>query len=160
MANQTSSPTRSSLLGADQPTVYGEIEVLGPGTSATMDVVLPPGRYSLECESITGSSNFSELRTVSGPPVTGAQPYVPVDFSQIQLATLRYRAELTAGLQQLSTDTDGLQAALADDDLAQARQRWVTAHLDYERLGAAYDTFGDFGDGDRRSTQRASRRRR
>jgi iron uptake system EfeUOB component EfeO/EfeM len=145
VANRLSTTYSVDLLGADQTSVYGEIDVLGPGTTGTMDVVLPPGRYSVECESIAGSSTFSEVRSVIGPPVTGAQPYVPVDFSQIQLATLRYRSALTTRLAQLTTDTDALQAALADHDLDQARQRWLTAHLDYERLGAAYDTFGDLG---------------
>ena len=28
----------------------------------------------------------------------------------------------------------------------QAKQAWLVAHLDYARLGAAYDTFGDFND--------------
>ncbi len=146
MSNQTSSPYSVELLAADQLTVYGEIEVIGPGPSATMDVVIPPGRYSLECESFTGAANFSDVETVSGPPVTGAHPYVPVDYSEIQLATLHYRAELTSRLKQLVTDTNGLQAALEASNLGQARQLWLTAHLDYERLGAAYDTFGDFGD--------------
>ena len=146
VSNQTSSPFSVELLGADQLTVYGEIEVIGPGTSATMDVVIPPGRYSLECESFTGAANFSDVETVSGPPVAGAHPYVPVDYSEIQLATLHYRAELTSRLKQLVTDTNGLQAALEASNLGQARQLWLTAHLDYERLGAAYDTFGDFGD--------------
>ena len=110
--NQTRATYSVDLLGADQTTVYGEIEVLGPGTTATMDVVLPPGRYSLECESIAGSSTFSEVRTVTGPPVPGARPFVPVDFSQIQLATLHYRSELTTRLGQLASDTDALDRAL------------------------------------------------
>jgi high-affinity iron transporter len=146
VANQTSSTYSVELLGADQVTVYGEIELLAPGTSATMDVVIPPGRYSLKCESLSGASTFSNAETVSGPPVFGAHPYVPVDYDQIQLATLNYRSELTGRLNQLATATDGLQAALESGNLARARQLWLPAHLDYERLGAAYDTFGDFGD--------------
>jgi iron uptake system EfeUOB component EfeO/EfeM len=144
--NQTQGVVSVDLLGADQATMYGEIENLGPGTTATMDVILPPGRYSIECESTAGSSSFSEVQTVSGPPVTGARPYVPVDFSQIQLATLHYRSELTSGLQQLARDTDVLDGAVHAGNLSLAKRLWLLAHLDYARLGAAYDTFGDFGD--------------
>ncbi len=144
--NQTRGTFSVDLLGADQVTVYGEIENLGPGASTTMDVVLPPGRYSIECESIGGSSSFSNVETVTGPSVSGAHPYVPVDFSQIQLATLHYRSELTSGLDQLATDTDALDRAVQAGNLALAEQLWLPAHLDYARLGAAYDTFGDFGD--------------
>jgi high-affinity iron transporter len=145
ISNQTSSPYSIELLGPDQATVYGEIEMIGPGTSATMDAVIPPGRYSLKCESISGSSSFSAVETVHGPAVAGAHPYVPVDYSQIQLATLHYRTELTSRLVPLVAATDRLQAALKTGNLGEARQLWLAAHLDYERLGAAYDTFGDFG---------------
>src|SRR5580700_5341673 len=37
------------LVGANQTSVYGEIEMLAPGTEDKMDVVLPPGRYSFSC---------------------------------------------------------------------------------------------------------------
>jgi high-affinity iron transporter len=33
---------------------------------------------------------------------------------------------------------------VASGDLAAAKPAWLTAHLDYERLGAAYNAFGDF----------------
>jgi iron uptake system EfeUOB component EfeO/EfeM len=146
VSNQTPAPYSVDLLGADQVTIYGEIELIAPSTSATMDVLIPPGRYSLKCESLSGASTFSSVETVSGPPVSGAHPYVPVDYDQIQLATLTYRSELTGRLKQLAADTDSLEAALKSGDLARARQLWLPAHLDYERLGAAYDTFGNFGD--------------
>jgi iron uptake system EfeUOB component EfeO/EfeM len=146
VSNNTSSPYSIELLGPDQATVYAEIEVIGPGTRATMNALIPPGRYSLKCESISGASSFSDVETVRGPHVAGAHPYVPVDYSQIQLATLQYRSELTGRLTQLVAATDSLQAALNRRNVSEARQLWLTAHLDYERLGAAYDTFGDFGD--------------
>ncbi|MGA8114524.1 MAG: EfeM/EfeO family lipoprotein, partial [Actinocatenispora sp.] len=36
--------------------------------------------------------------------------------------------------------------ALRSGDRAAARRAWLPAHLDYERLGAAYGTFGDVAD--------------
>ena len=47
---------------------------------------------------------------------------------------------------RLGVATDALKAAIDDGNLAGARQLWLPAHLDYARLGAAYDTFGNFND--------------
>jgi len=104
------------VVGANQLTVYGEIEMLAPGTSDQMPVVLPPGRYSFECESFAGSERFSQSEVVEGPPVDDAH------------------------------GTVALTKAVDAGDLDEARLLWLPAHLDYERLGAAYDTFGNFND--------------
>lgn len=109
-----------------------------------MQAEIPPGRYYFECESFSGAALISLARTVTGPPVSGAHPYIPVDADQIQLATLTYRASLTAGMHRLELDTDSLRVAVDAKRLSEARSLWLPAHLDYERLGAAYDTFGDF----------------
>ncbi len=39
-----------------------------------------------------------------------------------------------------------MRAAADAGQLAAAKQAWLVAHLDYARLGAAYDTFGNFND--------------
>jgi high-affinity iron transporter len=132
------------LVGADQVSVYGEVELLAPGTTVPLDTVLPPGQYSFACENYDGETTYSTVGTVKGPAVAGAHPYVPVDFSQVQLATSRYRAGLLPGMRRLVTDTGKLLAAVDGGDLATARRAWLPAHLDYARLGAAYDTFGNF----------------
>ena len=53
---------------------------------------------------------------------------------------------VTNGLNTLATDTDALQAAVATGNTANEQAAWLTAHLQYERLGAAYDTFADYAD--------------
>jgi high-affinity iron transporter len=132
------------LVGADQLTVYGEIEMLAPGTEVPLTVTLGPGQYSFQCESFSGSTSFSRVERVSGPKVGNAVSYLPINASQVQNATLVYRSSITAGMAQLVKDTDTLRTAVAAGNLTEARARWLPAHLDYERLGAAYDTFGDF----------------
>jgi high-affinity iron transporter len=64
----------------------------------------------------------------------------------MRLATETYRAALVPRLARLAHDVDALDRAVGDGRLAQARTLWLPAHLDYERLCAAYDTFGDLGD--------------
>ncbi len=130
------------LLGANQTSVYGEIEMLAPGTKDTMDVVLPPGRYSFSCNAFSGALLRSQVEQVTGPPISGTYSYTPVDAHQLQLATSTYRANVTQWLQRLGNVTDALESAVTSGQLAHARQLWLPAHLDYERLGGAYGAFG------------------
>jgi high-affinity iron transporter len=51
---------------------------------------------------------------------------------------------VAAGLGRLRTQTARLAADLTAGDLAAARTDWLTAHLTYSSLGAAYGTFADF----------------
>jgi high-affinity iron transporter len=132
------------LVGANQLSVYAEIEMLAPGTTLPLDVILPPGRYTFECESFSGTTLYSRPESVSGPAVSGAHPYVPVSEEQIQLATLSYNKSLLPMMHQLEVNTDALDAAVNAGNLDLAKSLWLPAHLDYERLGAAYDTFGNF----------------
>ena len=67
-------------------------------------------------------------------------------YNQLAPLVTAYRADVAAGLAILATDTDHLQALADAGQLVQAEQAWLVAHLDYARLGAAYDTFGDFND--------------
>jgi high-affinity iron transporter len=134
------------LVGANQTSLYGEIEMLAPGTKDTMDVVLPPGRYSFTCNAFSGPVLRSAVEQVSGPPVSGTFSFTPVDAHQLQLATSRYRASVTQWLQRLGSATAALESAVKSGQLAHARQLWLPAHLDYERLGGAYGAFADFNE--------------
>jgi high-affinity iron transporter len=132
------------LVGTDQVTVYGELEKVGPHTRVDLTTTVPPGTYRWRCAGISGTETISAPARVTGRPGPPAHPYVPVTYDQLQAVTLAYRAAVTAGLAQLSTDTDQLQAAVDSGELAQAESLWLVAHMQYERLGAAYGTFGDF----------------
>ena len=123
---------------------YGEIDMLAPGTRDTLDAILPPGRYEFQCEAFAGYTLDSSSEQVTGAPVRDAHPFVPVTSDQIQIATLRYNASLSPIMTQLERDTDALGRAVTSGNLPLARSLWLPAHLDYERLGAAYDTFGKF----------------
>jgi high-affinity iron transporter len=132
------------LVGANRVSVYGYIEMLAPGTEDAMDVLLAPGQYSFACTAFSGPSLQSQVEQVSGPPVSGAHPWVPVNAHQIAVATADYRASLTLWMHKLASATDALESAVKSGQLAHARQLWLPAHLDYERLGATPGTFGTF----------------
>ena len=49
------------LVGTNQVLVYGDIEMLAPGTEDQMDALLPPGEYSFQCESFSGATLTSRV---------------------------------------------------------------------------------------------------
>jgi high-affinity iron transporter len=135
-----------TLLGAKNSLTYGVVEAMAPGTTRTMTAVIPPGRFRLGCTYSENATVYSPIVTVFGAPVHDAHPYRQVTYSQIAPLVTKYRAEVSAGLAVLATDTDHLRALADAGQLDQAKQAWLVAHLDYARLGAAYDTFGNFND--------------
>jgi iron uptake system component EfeO len=73
----------------------------------------------------------------SGPSV------VPVTSNDLLAPLKAYSEKVNAGLGTLVTDTDALKTAVHSGDRAASETAWLTAHLSYGRLGAAYDAFGD-----------------
>ena len=109
-----------------------------------LNVILGPGTYYWRCTTSTGSVSKSGPGAVRGRRVAGTAAYLPVTYAELASAASAYRLEITGGLTTLDADTDALTAAVASGNRAQAEQRWLVAHLDYARLGAAYGTFGTF----------------
>jgi high-affinity iron transporter len=145
VANTTPATVFSIVLAnADQSRIYGQIATLDPATEVPLDVVLPPGHYAFVCSARSGLSLVSPLEQVRGGPVADAHPYAPVSNELMQIAAQDYDGSLRAIMRQLLRDTDRLDAAVQAGRLVPARRLWLTAHLDYARLGVAYDTFGRF----------------
>ncbi len=125
--------------------VYGEVEGLGPNTSAPMDVQLGAGRYAIRCliedtEAITGPSV-----TVAGDAKRGPAAVAVTKNDMLPLVK-QYEAGVAAGVADLAAKTDKLRRDVDAGNLDAARADWLPAHLAYNSLGAAYDAFGDFAD--------------
>jgi iron uptake system component EfeO len=136
-------PAEADLVNVTNGAVLGEVEGLGANTSATMRVTLGPGTYALRCliedvDPITGPTVRITGAGTSGPGV------IPVTNADLLEPLKQYTAYVTSGVADLVTRTDALQAAVHAGNLAAARTAWLPAHLAYERLGAAYDAFGDY----------------
>ncbi|MFI1766686.1 EfeM/EfeO family lipoprotein [Streptomyces sp. NPDC020800] len=121
--------------------VYGEVEGIGPGTTRQLTVRLGKGTYAFKCvpddaDAVTGPS----VRITSGRRGPGAAPVTEHDLIPPALA---YQKWVGGGLDEVVRLTAGLRRAIDRGDLAGARAAWLPAHLQYERLGAAYDAFGD-----------------
>ncbi|WP_328328626.1 EfeM/EfeO family lipoprotein [Kribbella sp. NBC_00382] len=126
--------------------VYAEVEGLAPNTSRPMQLNLGRATYAFRClaedtDGVTGP----EIRVTDGPPPL-APAVLPVTRQDLSGAVAEYRAYVTGGLTTLAGEVATLVRTLRGGELAASRSAWLTTHLAYERLGAAYDTFGDFAD--------------
>ena len=125
--------------------VYGEVEGLGPNTSAPMDVQLGAGRYAIRCL-------IEDTEAITGPSVTvagdakGGPAAVAVTKNDMLPLVKQYEAGVAAGVADLAAKTDKLRRDVDAGNLDAARADWLPAHLAYNSLGAAYDAFGDFAD--------------
>ncbi|MEU6279305.1 EfeM/EfeO family lipoprotein [Streptomyces sp. NPDC047028] len=121
-------------------TVYGEVEGVGPGTTRELTVRIGKGSYAFKCvpddaDAVTGPT----VRVTAG---TAGPRAAPVTEHDLIPPAIGYQKWVGHGLDEVLRLTGSLRAAIDRGDLAAARTAWLPAHLEYERLGAAYDAFG------------------
>jgi high-affinity iron transporter len=122
--------------------VYGEIEGLAPGTTRALTATLGSGVYAWRCVPTGGKAVTSAGVRVSGGAAVAA--VLPLAAADLDVPLAAYRAYVTTGLATLAGQTGKLQADLHGGNVAAAKGDWLTAHLTYASLGAAYGTFSDF----------------
>lgn len=144
--NKGSTPQEITVYDRQHRYAYGELEMLAPGVSRNLIAVLPAGTFSLACEGDDGIVGYSDPFTISGGTVAGVHRWIPATYGDLANAVSRYRRSVSSGLRKLADDTDQLLCAVRGHDQQLARQRWLTAQLAYQRLGAAYGTFGAYAD--------------
>jgi iron uptake system component EfeO len=112
-----------------------------------VDVHLPlaAGRYALACLMEDQAPVTGPTRTLTGPGA-GTPGVRIVTQSQLVPAVQRYERWVRHHVGPLVRATHRLRALVDAGDRTAARGAWLSAHLDYQRLGAAYDAFGDLGD--------------
>ncbi len=125
--------------------VFGELQNIGPGTTAPISLDVGSGKYAFLCE-------VDDFDPVSGPTVTvgghmaGTPGILPVTYNDLYPLAKEYATYTEAGLRVLAGETSTLAADVRSGNLAVAKLAWLTAHLQYETLGAAYDAFGNYDD--------------
>ena len=130
--------------------VFAEVEGLGPGTTVPVQVDIGSGAYAFECDLQNSGTSIGPIIRIPGN-VRGTPGILSVTFNDLTgapanlLAPVRqYRGYVSSGLASLVQQTSALDRDVLANDLPSARQAWLAAHLTYERLGAAYGTFGSF----------------
>ncbi len=123
--------------------VYGEIDNLAAGTTAELPIELGPGSYTFHCAMEDEATVASRPVTVTGHTAHPAVGVLPVTQADLLPATLGYQKYVTGQLPTLTRQVTTLQTDVRKGDRAAAQRDWLTAHLTYERLGAAYGAFGD-----------------
>jgi high-affinity iron transporter len=128
--------------------VVGEIETIGPGTSAPLTATLGAGTYTFRCLMGSLAATLSQPVTVSastGETVAAPVGVKPVTVNDLAPPNKLYQGYAAAQLTALATSVTAIQADLRRGDIPQAKSDWLAAQLDWERVGASYDSFGDLG---------------
>jgi iron uptake system component EfeO len=142
LRNTSASASEVDLTDPHTGRIYGEVEGLAPGTTRSMTVDLGSGSYAFKClendtDAVTGPTVVVAGDRSQGPAAA------PVNQHDLIPPTLAYQKWVGQRIGELAAGTGTLKADIDRGDLTAARRDWLTAHLVYERMGAAYDTFGD-----------------
>jgi len=132
------------VIAATGNDVYAEVQSLAPHATAALSTDLGAGRYALRCVFSNGRIGTSAPISVTGAADGAVPGYVPLPDLAMQPAVAAYTRWISGRLPGLLAASRTLDTDVARGDLAAARADWLVAHLDYARLGAAYNAFGDF----------------
>ncbi|OAH13059.1 iron uptake transporter permease EfeU [Streptomyces jeddahensis] len=144
MRNTGDQTSEVYLIDPATDAVYGEIEGLAPGTTRDLAATVTAGTYAWRCVPSSGRTVTSRAVRVSGGGGAGAKAVVPVTEHDLAAPLTAYKAYVRRGLASFVTQTRRLSDDIAHGRLARARTDWLTAHLTYASLGAAYGTFQDY----------------
>jgi high-affinity iron transporter len=130
------------LVVADGSAVAGEIEVLGPGSTRELAVTVPSQRYRWVCAYDGLPTRTSPIGAVHGSGKVRSVSVPTVRAADLAPALADYRAYVGTTLVALQGEIAAMRSDLARGDATGAKADWLTAHLMYHRIGAAYDAFG------------------
>jgi high-affinity iron transporter len=145
VANKSAQPGEINLNNAAGG-VVAEIETIGPGTTAEMTATLGRASYTIKCYLAGRAVTSSAPVQVSGDASAHAPAAVkPVTVAELTGPNKAYQAYAAHQLAALAGAVTRIRADLRRGDLAAARRAWLAAQMDWERVGASYDSFGDAG---------------
>ena len=127
--------------------IVGEIETIGPATSAPLSATLTAGTYRLQC-TMSGPAAPMRSAPVQVTGMTSQAPVVavrPVTLADLTPPNKLYQAYAAGVLARLTAEVTRIQGDLNRGDIAAAKADWLAAQLDWDRVGASYDSFGDLG---------------
>jgi len=127
--------------------VYLEIDGIGPGATGSGSAVLGNGRYRLVCFPADADPVAGPVVAVGGAPAGAALTpgVVPVTTNDLIPLAKEYGQWVSGRLPELQAEVRRLDVDARAGELDAAKRDWLTAHLSYEGLGAAYGAFGERG---------------
>ena len=126
--------------------VVAEIETLGPATTAGMTATLGPGSYTFRCYLSGQAVITSATVQVTGKAAQGTPaPIKPVTVQELTGPNQKYQAYAAGELRTLASAVARIKTDLQHGNLGAAKTDWLAAQLDWEKVGASYDSFGDDG---------------
>ena len=138
--------------------IVAEIETIGPATSAPLTATLTSGTYVWKCfmgsqpttasqpVQVTATGNAPPpSRTANSPVSSGPVAVKPVTVSELAGPNKEYQAYAASQLAALAQAVTRIEADLRGGKVGAAKSDWLTAQLDWERVGASYDSFGTLG---------------
>ena len=147
--NQSTGGGEVDLVDPANGAIYAEIENTGPGTTTPMTLDVGSGPYAFLCL-FNDFDPIKGVRVTVGGHVKGTPAILPVTYNETIPLAKAYQAYTLAGLKVLARETAALSADVSGAEngqgLAAAKRDWLTAHLQYQTLGAAYGTFGEYDD--------------
>ncbi|MBV9593729.1 MAG: EfeM/EfeO family lipoprotein [Actinobacteria bacterium] len=132
-----------TLTDARTGDVYADVEPIAPGTTANLDIHLGSGSYAFHCAMEDEDTVVGPTVVVAGNVKGSAVAVTPVSQVDLLEAVKQYESYVKGQLPLLVEQTDALRSAIGAGNRAAAESAWLPAHLQYERLGAAYQAFGD-----------------
>jgi high-affinity iron transporter len=133
--------------------IVAEIETIAPGTTAQLNATLYGGTYIFKCfmgslpatvsqpVQVAGTANAAVASQIKGSAVA----IKPVTVSDLAGPNKQYQAYAAGQLANLAQAVTQIEADLRSGDITAAKEDWLTAQLDWERVGASYDSFGNLG---------------
>jgi iron uptake system component EfeO len=144
-SNTADSGTEVYVQNTATNAVYLDLEGLGIGAKQRATVVLGDGTYRMICIAGENSPITSTPVTIAhaGAVANPTPGVVPVTANDLLPAVAAYKGWITSQLPILEKKVVALDHDVRSGHLRRARKDWLSAHLSYETLGAAYGAFGD-----------------
>ncbi|NMD55012.1 MULTISPECIES: iron uptake transporter permease EfeU [Tsukamurella] len=125
--------------------VVGEIETLGPATTADLSATLGNGSYRFVCYLAGQKETRSEQFTVSGGGADAPKPVARVTKDGLDGANAKYQDYVLTVLPAVESALTRVKGALGGGDTAGAKAAWLDAMTAWEKVGASYNSFGEAG---------------
>ncbi|WP_319944610.1 iron uptake transporter permease EfeU [Nocardia macrotermitis] len=142
--NKTSKAGEINLLDAGG-SIVGEIETIGPATTADMTATLGNGSYIITCLMSGKPKATSPTVQVSGASGSTPPAVKPVTADDLTPANNAYQAYADQVLTRLAAAVTAIGNDVRANNIPAAQADWLNAQMEWERVGASYNSFGDAG---------------